>query len=391
MMATNYPIPGIYLEQVLPTSVPEFLTGIPAFLGFVNAGNNDDINKPKMLNLWPQFEGYFGQLQSTLPNYLGYAVRGFFENGGRLCYVVPLENPATLAAFKAGLEALEAFEEIDLICAPDIMVLNQSEQLAAQVAIIDHCEKLGDRFAILDSLSVSDVSTYVSIVQQQQQQLSSINAALYAPWLKVKPLKVENDSQSDLLDAPPCGHVAGIFASSDRAGGIHQSPANYVLEGVLDLSFNFSNDELQRLNPKDELGGVNCIRALTGRGIRIWGTRTLSKDPNWRYINVRRLFINVHRWIERNLADVVFETNDIKLWVRIERELTHYFESLFEQGALKGATFEEAFYVKCDAETNPPESLDSGQVVTEIGLAPVIPSEFIIVRLIQGPSGVAIA
>jgi len=372
MMATNYPIPGVYLEQVLPTSVPEFLTGIPAFLGFVNAGNNDDINKPKMLTLWPQFEGYFGQLQSSLPNYLGYAVRGFFENGGRLCYVVPLGNQATLAAFKAGLEALEAFEGIDLICAPDIMALNQGQQLDAQAAMIEHCEKLGDRFAILDSQNVS---------ARDIQQLTSDSAAMYAPWLQVK------DAQGYV---PPCGHVAGIFASSDRAGGIHQSPANYVLEGALDLSFNFSNDELQRLNPKDEPGGVNCIRALTGRGIRIWGTRTLSKDPNWRYINVRRLFINVHRWIERNLADVVFETNDIKLWVRIERELTHYFESLFEQGALKGATTEEAFYVKCDADTNPPESLDSGQVVTEIGLAPVIPSEFIIVRLIQGSSGVAI-
>jgi phage tail sheath protein FI len=377
MMATNYPIPGVYLEQVLPTPVPEFLTGIPAFLGFVKARNDDDINKPKRLTLWPQFEGYFGQLQSSLPNYLGYAVRGFFENGGRLCYVVPLGHQATLAAFKAGLEALEAFEGIDLICAPDIMLLNQSEQVDAQAAIIEHCEKLGDRFAILDAQNVS-----AREIQQLTQQLTSDSAAMYAPWLKVQ------DSQDYV---PPCGHVAGIFASSDRAGGIHQSPANYVLEGVLDLSFNFSNDELQRLNPQDESGGVNCIRALTGRGIRIWGTRTLSQDQNWRYINVRRLFINVHRWIERNLSDVVFEPNDIKLWVRIERELTHYFESLFEQGALKGATNEEAFYVKCDAETNPPESLDSGQVVTEIGLAPVIPSEFIIVRLIQGSSGVAIA
>ena len=377
MMATNYPIPGVYLEQVLPTPVPEFLTGIPAFLGFVKARNDDDINKPKRLTLWPQFEGYFGQLQSSLPNYLGYAVRGFFENGGRLCYVVPLGHQATLAAFKAGLEALEAFEGIDLICAPDIMLLNQSEQVDAQAAIIEHCEKLGDRFAILDAQNVS-----AREIQQLTQQLTSDSAAMYAPWLKVQ------DSQDYV---PPCGHVAGIFASSDRAGGIHQSPANYVLEGVLDLSFNFSNDELQHLNPKDELGGVNCIRALTGRGIRIWGTRTLSKDKNWRYINVRRLFINVHRWIERNLSDVVFEPNDIKLWVRIERELTHYFESLFEQGALKGATTEEAFYVKCDAETNPPESLDSGQVVTEISLAPVIPSEFIIVRLIQGTSGVALA
>ncbi len=371
-MATKYPIPGVYLEQVLPTPVSQFLTGVPVFLGFTAKG---DINKPTMLNLWSQFPEYFGELQSVSPSYLGYAVRGFFENGGHLCYVVSLGNKASLAALEAGLEALESFEEIDLICAPDIMVLNQSEQVAGQTAIIEHCEKLGDRFAILDAQNVPP---------KEIHKLTSDSAAMYAPWLKVK-------NARDYV--PPCGYIAGIYASSDRAGGIHQSPANYVLEGVLDLSFHFTNDELQYLNPQDEIGGVsvNCIRALMGRGIRIWGTRTLSKDSNWRYINVRRLFINVHRWIERNLADVIFEPNNIKLWVRIERELNYYFESLFEQGALKGSTTEEAFYVKCDAETNPPELLDSGQVVTEIGLAPIIPSEFIIVRLIHGASGVAIA
>lgn len=373
-MVTKYPIPGVYLEEVSPKPVSQFRTGVPVFLGFTN-GQNNDINKPKMLNLWSQFEGYFGQSQSSPPSYLGYAIRGFFENGGRLCYVVSLGNQPTLAALKAGLEALEAFEEIDLICAPDIMVLDRNERREAQGAIIEHCEKLGDRFAILDAENVS---------AKDIQKLTSDSAAIYAPWLKVK------DAQNYV---PPCGYIAGIYAKSDRAGGIHQSPANYVLEGVLDLSFHFTNDELQYLNPQDEIGGVsvNCIRALMGRGIRIWGTRTLSKDPNWRYINVRRLFINVRRWIERNLADVVFEPNDIKLWVRIERELTYYFESLFAQGALKGSTTEEAFYVKCDRETNPPELIDSGQVVTEIGLAPIIPSEFIIVRLIHGASGVAIA
>ncbi|HBB33106.1 MAG TPA: phage tail sheath family protein [Cyanobacteria bacterium UBA8803] len=371
-MVTNYSIPGVYLEQVLPIPAPEFLTGVPAFLGFTNA-QNQGINKPIMLNLWPQFEGYFGRLEPSEPNYLGYAVRGFFENGGRLCYVVPLGERVTLAAFQAGLEAVEALAEIDLICAPDIMLLTQRERLEAQAAIIEHCEKLGSRFAILDAQNVSS---------REIQQPTSNSAAMYAPWLKVQ------DAQNYV---PPCGHVAGVYAKSDRAGGIHQSPANYVLEGVLDLSYHFSQEELQLLHRPDAIGGINCIRALTGRGIRIWGTRTLSKDPNWRYINGRRLFINVHRWVERHLADVAFEPNDFKLWVRIERELTHYCESLFEQGALKGATTQEAFYVKCDAETNPPELINSGQVVTEIGLAPVIPSEFIVVRLIHGASGVAIA
>ena len=136
--------------------------------------------------------------------------------------------------------------------------------------------------------------------------------------------------------------------------------------------------------------GINCLRSFPGRGIRIWGARTLSSIEAWTYINVRRLFLTAGRWIARNMAGLVFEPHDLRLWVRIGRDLSAYFNDLFRRGALKGHSAAEAFYVKCDEDTNPPEVRDAGMVVTEIGLAPVVPNEFVVVRITHGPSGVAI-
>ena len=186
---------------------------------------------------------------------------------------------------------------------------------------------------------------------------------------------------------PPCGHIAGVYARTDAWTGIHKAPANEALEGVLDLETQLARPDQERLNAK----GINCLCAFPGRGIRVWGARTLSQRPEWAYINVRRLFLTAGRWVERRMADVAFEPNDIRLWTRIERDLTAYFETLFRHGVLKGNTPEEAFFVTCDAETNPPEVRDTGCAVTEIGLAPAVPNEFVVVRIIHGTSGPALS
>jgi hypothetical protein len=374
----SYKTPGVYLEEIFPAPAPELITGVPAFLGVteVKDAESKDANQAKLLKLWPQFEQFFGQPSSG--SYLAHAVRGFFENGGRLCYVVPLQNNQK-EALKQGLAAIEPLNTIDLVCAPDIMQSPESDRVEMQKLVLEHCNKMGDRFAILDSLPQKAT---ISEILEQRNQLQSYkdanNGALYFPWIKVV-------SNGDWI--PPCGHIAGIYAQSDRALGFPQTPANYPLEGVLALTVNLSHNDLNKLNPEEQLG-INCLRVLKGRGIRIWGGRTLSQNPDWRYINVRRLFLTVHRWIERNLADVAFELNDSRLWIRIERELTTYLQSLFQKGALKGNTPQEAFYIKCDGEINPPEMRDAGTVVTEIGLAPTIPNEFIVVRLIHGTTGV---
>jgi hypothetical protein len=387
--------PGVYLEQQLPIQAPEFLTGVPAFLGFVKKVYRDENNphknenNPEPITLWTQFVDRFGFRSDSSPNYLAYAVRGFFENGGRLCYVVPLTHPDPNSfdevfskGLEKGLEAIESLNTIDLVCVPDLgdLRLSSSARITAIRKVLQHCSTMGDRFAILDAIGG---------LNREKMELSDVelrNAAAYTPWLRVEPLSGGQQSgASTEIIVPPCGHVAGIYAKSDRAGGVRRSPANYPLEGILDLK----PSPIEVASPTP-LPDTNHLQAFRGRGIRIWGASTLSQHPDWQYISVRRLFLTVHRWVQFYLTDVAFEPNDFRLWIRIGRELNAYFESLFQQGALKGRTLQEAFYVKCDAQTNPPEVRDSGKVVTEIGLAPTVPSEFIIIRLVHGSSGLTL-
>jgi len=372
----NYRTPGVYREEIYPSAPVEFRTGVPAFLGFTHAGE-DKINRPLPLALWPQFEDHFGKPLSC--GFVGHAVRGFFENGGSLCYVVALDDPQNPAeALRRGLEVLESLDTIDLVCAPDIMI-KQSPIIILQQQLLAHCEKSGERFAILDSMP----GLTVDEVLAQRQQLRGNNGALYYPWIDTG----EKDMDGNIRYVPACGHIAGIYARSDTRIGVHKAPANEVLEGVVDLEVRVSDIEQNRLNPK----GINCLRALPGRGIRVWGARTLSDSQAWIYINVRRLFLTAGRWIDRNMSQDVFEPNDPNLWARIIRDLGVYFNDLFMKGALKGATAEEAFYVKCDEETNPAEVRDAGQVIAEIGLAPTRPNEFIIIRIIHGANGITLA
>ena len=403
-----YQHPGVYRQELLPRPAATLLTGVPAFLGFVSPQvSRDRLNVPQMVRLLPEFEQYFGA--ALRDRYLAGAVRGFFQNGGSPCFVVPLDDSLPLPiALTRGLTAVEGLTEVDLICVPDAIRpypqrdlpplndfsplwkayverrLNQEQQapnpdevLSLQAAILDYCDRLGDRFAILDSLP--DASR--SEVLEQRKHLNSNNGAFYYPWLQVaEPLAL---SPSWL---PSSGHVAGVYARSDRQVGPHKAPANEVLEGVLDLEQKLTDAQQATFNPQ----GINCLRVFPGRGIRIWGARTLSREPAWTYVNTRRLFLTAGRWLERNLAGVTFEPHDPNLWGRIERDLNVYFNSLFRQGGLKGNTDREAFYVKCDRETNPPEVGERGKVITEIGLAPAIPSEFIVVYIIHGASGITI-
>ena len=382
----TYATPGVYKEEVFLAPAAELRTGVPAFLGVAREDAEEpvDANRARPLTLWSEFVKHFG---APLPHaYLAYAVRGFFENDGQLCYVVRLDDTVpAVTALRGGLDALAPLDTIDLICAPDIVRPRQPGDLppdpvevrAMQAAVLEHCDTLGDRFAILDSLPSADVNK----VLEQRRGLNGTNGALYYPWLQVPDGPALTGGY-----VPPCGHVAGVYARSDQRVGVHKAPANDILKGVLDLEVNLTDAQQGLLNPE----GVNGVRAFPGRGIRVWGARTLSGDPVWTYVNVRRLFLTAGRWIERNMSGAVFEPNDTRLWARIGRELTAYFNDLFRRGALKGRTAQEAFYVKCDAETNPPEVRDAGMVVTEIGLAPALPGEFVVVRIIHGAGGISL-
>jgi hypothetical protein len=280
---------------------------------------------------------------------------------------------------RTGFGGLEAIDEITMVAVPDLMSAYQLGRIslddvkAVQSAVISHCEQMGDRMAILDpppDLTARRVLTW----RQEQAGYDSRFAALYYPWIKVF-----DPASGQHRFMPPSGHVAGLWARTDAERGVHKAPANDVLRGVIEVQNPVTRAEQDLLNP----AGVNCIRSFPGRGIRVWGARTLSSDPAWRYINVRRLFNYVEESILLGTQWAVFEPNDERLWGTIRRNIAAFLTEEWRRGALFGSTAAEAFYVKCDRETNPPESVDLGRVVCEVGISPVKPAEFVVFRLAQ--------
>jgi uncharacterized protein len=284
---------------------------------------------------------------------------------------------------RTGLGGLHAVDDVTMVCVPDLMAAYQKEIIdldglqAVQQALIDHCAEMQDRVAILDPLPKYNAQQ-IREWRVEKTRYDSAFAALYWPWLEVfDPIGGHN------ILVPPSGHMAGVWSRSDQTRGVWKAPANEVVRGALDVETQVTRGEHDTLNPE----GINVIRAFPGRGIRVWGARTLSSDSTWRYLNVRRLFNYVEESILEGTQWVVFEPNDLDLWQRIRRTITAFLLGLWREGALFGATPEQAFYVKCDDETNPPDVVESGTVVVEIGIAPVRPAEFVVFRLSQLTGG----
>jgi len=205
--------------------------------------------------------------------------------------------------------------------------------------------------------------------------------ALYYPWIRVR-----NPLGQGTIDVPPCGHVAGIWARSDAQRGVHKAPANEVVRGAMGLTFQLAQAEQGQLNSD----GVNCIRKFPGRGLVVWGARTLSgSQAEWRYLNVRRLFNFISESIMNGTQWAVFEPNDERLWLRLRVSTASFLTRLWRDGALFGATPAEAFYVKCDAQVNRPEDIDAGRVTIEVGISPVKPAEFVVFQISQYTAGAA--
>lgn len=296
------------------------------------------------------------------------------------------ESYAGDVAERTGLGGLEAITEITMVCAPDVMAAFEQGSLdadgvkAIQLAMISHCERMGDRVAIIDPLPNLNVQQVLDW-RVNQAGYDSKYAAMYYPWLQVA--NQNPGATSTTMYMPPSGHMAGIWARSDNERGVHKAPANEIARGVLGVALNATSAEQGMLNPV----GVNCIRAFPGRGVRVWGARTLSSDPSWRYLNVRRLFNYVEKSIEGGTQWVVFEPNDYALWQRVKRDISAFLKQVWMSGALFGATPEEAFFVKCDEENNPVETRDAGQLIVDIGISPVKPAEFVIFRISQYTPG----
>lgn len=296
-----------------------------------------------------------------------------------------LIEPATYSDFqgdvidRTGVEGLESLDDVTMVVVPDLMTTMPGQKLdlemvkGVQTLIIAHCERMGDRVAILDSppnMNPQQIKKW----RMDTAGYDSSYATLYYPWIKVMdPVK-----NAPML-IPPSGHMAGIWARTDNTRGVHKAPANEVVGGATGLAYNTTKGEHDTLNPI----GINVIRAFPGMGIRVWGARTLSSNPSWRYLNVRRLFNYVEKSIERGTQWIVFEPNEPSLWARIVRDVSAFLTSVWAQGALFGTTPDQAFYVKCDEELNPASVRDVGQLFIEIGMCPVKPAEFVIFRISQ--------
>lgn len=286
-------------------------------------------------------------------------------------------------AERTGFGGLEAIDEVTMVAVPDLMgayrdsLIDLETVQAVQVEMIAHCERMGDRVAILDAppgMNAQQVKEW----RVDRAGYDSSYATLYWPWVRA----FDPASKKSVL-LPPSGHIAGIWSRNDDTRGVHKAPANEVVLGAIGLETQITKNEHDLLNPH----GINCLRVFPGRGIRVWGARTLSSDPGWRYLNIRRMFNYLEESILNSTSWVVFEPNDPALWARVRRNISAFLVNEWRRGALFGLTPDEAFYVKCDDETNTTESIEAGQVICEIGVAPVRPAEFVVFRLSQFSGG----
>jgi uncharacterized protein len=398
----NYLSPGVYVEEVpssirpiagVSTSTAAFVSVIPDIVQLLAKGDSTatklvdfaitaPAKLPRLVTSWSEFAVAFGSLtgatataastatgaaQNANQHALALAVYGFFNNGGSRAYVV---RAATAAELPAALAALEPIDEISLVVAPGLV------DNVVRTAVITHCAKTGDRFAILDAPDgTKDPATLAP-------PLRSTMAAVYTPWIRAfdPAAALADPAGGGLVAQAPSGHVAGIYARVDDSRGVHKAPANEAILGALDVTVPISQADQNSLNP----GGINCIRKLNG-SVLVWGARTLGGDANadLKYVPVRRTLLFVEKSIRQGTQWVVFEPNTPALWQKITRNVGAFLTQLWRSGALFGNTAREAFYVRCDAETNPAAQRDLGQVVTEIGVAIARPAEFVVFRISQ--------
>jgi uncharacterized protein len=340
----------------------------------------------------------------------------YFRNGGGRCYVVSIDNHATdptVARFQAGLDALKAKDEPTLIVMPEAVELAQAHFDSVCQAALKHCKEMGDRFAILDvragdgktdiekfrtGVGINDLAygaayfpyLMTSLIHQYDEKEVKIGAGENAGNLEslkatntVRYNQIKKALEQQRVDLPASPAIAGIYCKVDRERGVWKAPANVSIASVIGPTVQITHDDQEKLNVDDTSGkSINAIRAFTGKGILVWGARTLAGNDNeWRYVNVRRLFITIEESAKKSTAFAVFEANDTSTWLKVKGMLESYLYNLWEQGALQGATAEQAFYVHVGlGKTMTADDILNGLMKVHIGIAAVRPAEFIELR-----------
>jgi uncharacterized protein len=369
--------PGVLIEERSPPPpIQAVETATAAFIGVALRGSF----KPRRVRSLVEFERAFGPVQGLAHSFLGRAVQGFFANGGRSAWIARVaasRGRFTAASFLGtatriprGLAAIDAIDEMLQLAMPDLSHprMAAGERASLRAAMIAQAAARRDRIVLLDApqgdrrLGADDPA------------FATIDArcvAIYGPWLSV----TAADGMPGLM--PPSGHIAGVVARVDTERGVHKAPANEAIRDVRGFEFDVTNAEQDVLNPH----GFNVLRRFANRGLLVWGARLLTRDPEWRYINVRRLAMSVELSLTRGLAWVVFEPNDEPLWARVRRAVSDHLTTRWREGALLGQRAEDAFFVRCDRSTMTQADIDAGRLICEVGIAPLKPAEFVIIRI----------
>jgi phage tail sheath protein FI len=354
--------PGGYIEEIPqgPGPIIGVSTDTAAFLGETQSGDF----APRLVTSFADYQQSFGGVFGP-SRYMPHAVQGFFENGGRRAVICRISDSDGQSIDKA-LAAMEGadWRDVSLVYAP-----HATTDVAK--ALVAHCEKMRHRFAVIDCAPRAQDASQLS---PQAAIAASSRAAFYYPWIYT------NEPGTNVRTlSPPGGHVLGIYARTDIERGVFKAPANELVRGAVDIEFAVTQ-QVQNTLP---LKGVNVIRSFQGRGIRVWGARTLSTETDWKFVNVRRLMIFIERSIEEGMQWAAFEPNGPALWRRVITLVSMFLRTQWRAGAFQGQVDREAYFVKCDQATMTQDDIASGRLVCMVGVATVKPAEFVIFRIVQ--------
>lgn len=397
--------PGVYLEEFSgqPKSIQGLSTSTAGFVGPTHTGPL--ALPPYALTSLAEFERTYGDGQPLqfdgaplTPNFMWHAARAFFENGGARLYVARVFSPRSLGGAPnqgndgrrptaadfagaidpatsqpTGLNAFESVDEISVVAAPGVTFGykdNSADANATLGLLISHAAQMRYRIALLDSGDGQSVDDLRSL----RATLDSSYAALYYPWVTIL-----NPVMGAPVNLPPSGFIAGIYARNDAARGVSKSPANLAVNLAIGLETTLDRAQQNGLSPL----GINSIRFFAGRGYRVWGARTTSSDPEWKYVGLRRYFAYLEHSIDQGTQWAVFEPNGEPLWARVRQTISNFLFDEWRNGALQGTKPDDAYFVRCDRTTMTQEDIDNGRLVVLVGVAPLRPAEFVIFRIGQ--------
>lgn len=370
---SEYTVPGVYVQETSSSrkTIEGVNTHTTVFIGPTLKGPHASVDSAtELLTSFAEFEQIYGGLadlpadeyQSSTTNYVAHAARAFFDEGGERLYIFRISNSSSLASYQQALSAIELLQDISIVAMPG----NTTPEVAH--ALIAHAERLDTQyFVVLDppsGLTPAELLDYRGL-------FDSMYAAIYYPWVVV------SNGEGEELLLPPSGFICGIYARTDIQRGVHKAPANEVLRGALSFEHNVTREEQEMLNPE----GINCLRFFEGRGYRVWGGRTLSSDPEWKYVNVRRFFNYLQASIKRGTQWAELVPNSEILWTNIQQTISDFLFNEWRKGSLMGSKLEEAFFVKCDRSIMTQHDIDNRRVVCLVGVAIVKPAEFMVFRV----------